>query len=348
MPGPEPLGRARREFAPACTYLDTATAGLPCRRTLEAMDDDLRAWGAGRLAATGYDDVVARCRELWAALVGAPAGWVSVGNQVSPLVGLVAASLPAGAAVVGAAEDFTSVLFPFLAQEARGVRVRTVPLDRLCDEIPDGTTWVAVSVAQSADGRVVDTARLRAAADAAGARVLLDGTQSVGWHHVDPAHWDVLVCGTYKWLCSPRGTAFAAWRPEVAEQVVPHAAGWFAGDDVWSSIYGPPLRLAADARRFDVSPAWLCWTGTLPALELLAEVGVDAIGAHDVGLADLVRTRLGLAPGDGPVVRLEVEGAAERLAAAGIAAAVRAGRVRVGFHLYNTEDDVDALVAALG
>ena len=33
---------------------------------------------------------------------------------------------------------------------------------------------------------------------------------------------------------------------------------------------------------------------------------------------------------------------------AGIRAAVRAGAVRVGFHLYNTEDDLDRLVDALG
>jgi len=32
-----------------------------------------------------------------------------------------------------------------------------------------------------------------------------------------------------------------------------------AGDDPWSSIYGGPLRLASDARRFDVSPAGHAW-----------------------------------------------------------------------------------------
>ena len=33
-------------------------------------------------------------------------------------------------------------------------------------------------------------------------------------------------------------------------------AGWYAGQHPWESIYGTPLRLAEDARRFDVSPAW--------------------------------------------------------------------------------------------
>ena len=42
----------------------------------------------------------------------------------------------------------------------------------------------------------------------------------------------------------------------------------------------------ADARRFDLSPAWLSWVGAAPALALLEEVGVEAIHAHDVGLAE--------------------------------------------------------------
>ena len=55
---------------------------------------------------------------------------VAIGNQVSTFTGLVAAALPDGARVLAAEEDFTSVLFPFLAHADRGVRVQTVPLER--------------------------------------------------------------------------------------------------------------------------------------------------------------------------------------------------------------------------
>lgn len=338
----------RARFSPAGVYLNTPTVGLPPRATLDAMQADLDAWGAGTLTPLAYDDVVTRCRQLWAGLVGVPPSSVAVAGQVSPLVGLVAAAVPDGTEVVGATEDFTSVLFPFLAQADRGVRLRTVPLDELAQHVGPGTAWVVASVAQSADGRLLDTGAVRAAADAVGARVLLDGTQSVGWHHVDPAHWDVLVCGAYKWLCSPRGTAFLAVRPEVADTLTPHAAGWYAGADIWSSIYGPPLRLADDARRFDHSPAWLCWVGTLPSLELIASLGVAAIGAHDVALANRLRAGLGLGPSDAAVVLLDAPGVEDRLAAAGIAASVRAGRLRVGFHLNNTPADVDAVLEVVG
>lgn len=84
----------RARFSPAGVYLDTPTVGLPSRATLDAMQADLDAWGAGTLTPLAYDDVVARCRQLWAGLVGAPPSWVAVAAQVSPLVGLVAAAVP--------------------------------------------------------------------------------------------------------------------------------------------------------------------------------------------------------------------------------------------------------------
>ena len=43
---------------------------------------------------------------------------------------------------------------------------------------------------------------------------------------------------------------------------------------------GTPLRLAADARRYDVSPGWHAWVGTASSLDLLERVGVEALHAH--------------------------------------------------------------------
>jgi selenocysteine lyase/cysteine desulfurase len=128
----------------------------------------------------------------------------------------------------------------------------------------------------------------------------------------------------------------------------PLYAGWYAGEEPWTSIYGPPLRLAKDARRLDISPAWLAWVGTVPALELLAEVGIEAIHRHDVGLANALRARLALPTSDSAILTVTASGGLDRLSAAGVKAAVRAGAVRLSFHLHNTEADVDAVARALG
>jgi selenocysteine lyase/cysteine desulfurase len=243
--------------------------------------------------------------------------------------------------------EFASNLFPFMVHADRGVEVVTVPTGQLVDAIDQRTTAVAYSAVQSATGEVTDLARVSAAAKAYGALTIVDATQAVGWLPVDARHADVLTCAAYKWLMSPRGSAFMVIDPALADRVRPLAAGWFSGDDVHASYYGPPLRLAKDARRFDVSPGWFDWVATAATLEVVESIGVPAVHAHDVALANRFRAGLGLPPGDSAIVSVDWEGAAERLEAAGIRAATRAGSLRASFHLYTTESDVDAAVEAL-
>lgn len=244
----------RAEFDAEVTYLDTATMGLPPRRSWLALQEALAGWRAGTADAVGYDSPLAEARRAYAQLVGAPPSMVAAGSQVSVSAGLIAASVPAGSEVLTATGDFTSIQFPFLAQSGRGVRVREVPLERIADAVTPRTTLVAVSAVQSADGRLTDLDALHAATEAAGAKMLLDTIQAVGWLPVDASRFAYTACGGYKWLLSPRGTAYFTVRPELIGDLVPHTAGWYAGESPWTSIYGGPLRLAADARRFDVSP----------------------------------------------------------------------------------------------
>jgi selenocysteine lyase/cysteine desulfurase len=282
--------------------------------------------------------------------VGTAPERVAIGNQVSTFTGLVAAALPDGARVLAAEEDFTSALFPFLVHADRGVHVQTVPLAGLVDAIGPGVDLVSVSAVQSADGRLVPGGLEALASSAAhhGCLTYVDASQAVGWLPFHADRFDFASCAAYKWLLSPRGTAFGVVRPERLAMLRPLYAGWYAGDDPWTSIYGPPLRLAKDVRRLDISPAWLSWAGTVPALELLAEVGIAAIHRHDLGLANALRERLGLPAGDSAIVTVAGEGALERLRAAGVKASVRVGAVRLSFHLHNTEADVDAVARALG
>jgi selenocysteine lyase/cysteine desulfurase len=276
-----------------------------------------------------------------------PPEQVAVGTQVSAFVGLVALSLEPGTRVVCPEEDFTSLLFPLLAQEPRGVRVDLVPLEQLAASVSDDVGLVAVSAVQSADGRVADLDAVVDAARAAGAMTLIDATQACGWLPIDAARFDFLVCGTYKWLLGPRGCALMAVRPAAGERLTPHLAGWFAAETQRAS-YGGPLRLAPGARRFDVSPAWFSWVAQVPALELLLSVGIDAIRDHDVALANRFRAGLGLDPSDSAIVAVEVSEAAEaRLAAAGVQYANVGGRARFSFHVYTTDDHVDRALSAL-
>lgn len=328
-------------------YLNTASYGLPPRPAWEALQQTLADWRAGRTSWEGWSGATDRSRASFARLMGVPVADVAVGAAVSQLLAPVAAALPDGATVVAPDVEFTSNLFPWLVQQARGVITRTVPLAGLIEAIDDSTDLVAFSLVQSADGAVAPYERVVSAARAHGALVAVDATQAAGWLPFDAGLADVVVVGAYKWLMSPRGSAFAYLAPSLRERMLPHAAGWFAGEDPYVSYYGPPLRLATDARRFDVSPAWFSYVGTAPALELIEQIGLTAIHSHDLRMANRFRAGMGQPPGDSAIVTVDVPGAEERLAAAGVRAAVRAGRVRASFHVYTTEADVDLALGAL-
>jgi hypothetical protein len=219
----------RTHFPAARGYLDTATCGLPSTATVAAVQEHLTTWSAGGGSLPVFHDPVERSRAAFAALVGVPVDDVAVGSQVSVAVGMVAASLPAGSHVVLPDNDFTSLLWPFLVRD--DLRCELVPLAEVPDAVARGCDWVAASTVQSAGGAVLDLVALRAAADATGARVLLDATQSAGWLPLDAAQWDVVVAGAYKWLLSPRGTAFTAVSRGALPLLRASAAGWYAGED---------------------------------------------------------------------------------------------------------------------
>ena len=129
--------------------------------------------------------------------------------------------------------------------------------------------------------------------------------------------------------------------------MTPHQAGWFAANDPLKDQFGPPLRLPDTARALRHLARLVLWVGTEPALELLNEIGVEAIHEHDLRLANRFRAGLGLEPSDSAIVSTDFPDATEKLARAGIMAAARAGKLRASFHLYNTEADVDAALTAL-
>jgi selenocysteine lyase/cysteine desulfurase len=341
------IADAREQWSSAGVYLNTASYGLPPRDGFDALQTALEDWRTGRTSWEQWGESGERARSAFAAMVGARPDQIAIGANVSSFVGIIAASLRDGARVVVPDVEFTSSLFPFLVQEARGVSVTTVAPAQLAGAIGPDTDLVAFSAVQMSTGEVADVDGVVAAAERHDAMTVLDATQSCGWLPLDATRFDAVVCSAYKWLMSPRGTAFMFVRDERLRAIKPLLAGWYAGEDVHGSYFGPPLRLARDARRLDTSPAWFSWVGTAPALELVNRIGVEAVYSHDVALANRFRAGLGLEPSGSAIVSLDMPGGAERLERAGIVAALRGGRLRASWHVYNTDEDVDRALAAL-
>ncbi|MEA2468452.1 MAG: hypothetical protein QOJ57_2578 [Thermoleophilaceae bacterium] len=334
------------DFGVSPGYLNTASIGVPPAVALAALQDAVSRWGAGLAEAPEYDPVVEKARESFGRLVGMEARDIAIGPQLSTFTAQALTAVPPGAEVVAYRGDFTSALFPLLAR--RDLSLRWV--ERVADLAPavrPETSLVVFSAVQSADGEVADLDAIATAAEANEALTFVDATQACGWLPLGAARFDFVACSAYKWLLSPRGTAFMTVRRARLADLVPLAAGWYAGESRWDSIYGPPLRLAADARRLDISPAWLSWVGTAAALEYMEQVGVERIHAWNVSLANRLREGLGMPPADSAIVSVSADGADSALRRAGLRAAVRAGGLRASFHLYNTEADVDLAIEAL-
>ena len=194
-------------------------------------------------------------------------------------------------------------------------------------------------------GTVADIGAIAEAARRHDARLFVDTTQSNGCSRTTP-RWP-----TTPSAASTSGSATAV-RPSS-----PYGRSCTTPGPVecrvvrrrrpWSSIYLQELIVADDARRFDVSPAWLSWVGAVPALELLTDVGVEAVHGHNLMLANAFRSGLGMPDGDSAIVPVRRPDAQWRLEAAGCrgGGAVLSCTRRV--HLWNTVDDVDIALRTL-
>ncbi|WP_338695195.1 aminotransferase class V-fold PLP-dependent enzyme [Streptomyces sp. Q6] len=345
----------RAEYTPATTYLNTASSGLLPARAADAMRDAIVAMTEGRPIDSLFTDVE-EARAAFARIAGVPVTRVATGASVALYTGLIAAALPEGAEVLVAEGEFSSTINPF---HVRGdLKVRTVPLEGLAEAVRPGTALVAVSAAQSADGRIADLTDLRTATRAHGARLYIDASQAAGWFPLaeHAAAADYVASVAFKWLTCPRGAVFfiAPGDDRSFEALTPVFGGWVAGERPWDSCYGPVTELARSARRFDETPGLVAYAGARRSLALIEKLGPQDIRAHDLALAD--RFRAGLAslghepipsPGS-PIVSVPELGVRQqRLHEAGIELSNRAGNLRASFHLYNTPHDVDRLLDAL-
>jgi len=352
----DPLAEARALFdpAPGLVYLDSATYGLPPRPTVQAVQQALSTWQAGTADwVRDWDQRGEDCRASFARLIGAEPSAIALLPTVSVGVSTVAATLRSTDEVLIADDEFVSVVYPVLvAARERGATVRSVPFDELAKSVRSSTTLVAFSLVQSQSGRGAALAEIVAACRANGARSLIDATHAVPFVPLAPEinNIDYLVCAAYKHLLSPRGVAFMFIAREHWDALPPIQANWRSSSKPYGSFYGPPLDLAADAARFDVSLAWHAWVGAAESLKLLADWQQRGLIEEARGLACRLARGLDLLEPLGAVVSVPVDDAdavRDRLAEQGIRAAVRAGSVRLSPHVYNTVEHIDKAAAAL-
>lgn len=375
-----PIRRSAVEACERFTYLNHAGVCPLPRPVVEAMSD----WASGRgtLGSIEFDEQCERMeevRQLAARLMGVAGDDVAFVKNTTEGLGFVANGLDwrEGDRVVVPDGEFPSTIYPWLALEDLGVvvdRVRplgpggTLPVEAFAEVIGRGvppkivvTSWV-----QFSRGWRTDLAGLAKVAHDAGALLCADVIQGLGVIPAALEDWgvDFAMADAHKWMLGPPGIGVLYVRRSCLETLRPLEPGWasVAHRQQWENL---DLVLDDSARRFEGGSANACGIhGLGAAVELILDAGLDAVWQHVIELGEHACHSL-QAAGYETISDRSVEGrsgivtfglgsgrdpqtTAAALEARGFICSPRGGGIRISPHGYNTTEEIDLLVSALG
>jgi selenocysteine lyase/cysteine desulfurase len=328
-----------------------------------------------------FYEVPNRIRTNIAQLIGGKPEEVAITTGASSGIIAVAYALDwkSGDEVITAAREFPLQYTIWKPMEERvGLKLKVVSprerflsADDLIAAMTPNTRLVSVSLVRFDDGSLLDAKRLADACHAQGALLMLDVSQCCGAipmnvHDLDA---DFLVSAGYKWLFGPFGTGFFWIKHELLSRVRPAPFYWMAvaGSDHFSSLNFSDPKPENSAKRWD-APEWASHfnfnlVGFDASLEFVLRVKPETVAEHNRGLIELMYERLPkdrcvpASPLDaskrGPygcfTARTPEKTAAlyEKLRAENVIVSLREGNIRVSPHLYNTERDIDRLIAVV-
>lgn len=288
---------------------------------------------------------------------------------------------PGDEIVLSVMEHHANIVPWHFLRERQGVVLKWVDCDQtgaldpqaVIDAIGPKTRLVAITHMSNVTGTVVDVAAICRAARERGVPVCVDGSQ--GAVHM-PVDVQALGCDFYAItghkLYGPSGSGAIFIRKERMEEMRP----FIGGGDMIREVSKDAVTYADPPMKFEAgTPGIVQQIGLGVALEYLMGLGMANIAAHERRLGDYAHSRLsglnwlnvqGNSPGKGAIFSFTLDGPAHAhdistvLDKRGIA--VRAGThcamplmahfgvnatCRASFGLYNTNEEVDALVSAL-
>jgi len=364
-------------------YLDNAGAGPPPKSVIESMHSFLDEWSSYGEKWDAWLLEIVKARELFAKLIGAGREEVACIPNVSSGLGAIASALrlKPGQNVVVSELNFPTNVYIWHSMRQRGllseVRVLKakdgqVPLSDFEKAIDDRTAAVSLDYVSWINGCKENITSITRIAHSHGALMIADAFHAIGVMPVDVSRIgvDVLLCGTYKWLMGPHGTAFLYVNHEANGKLEPSFVGWHGVADsvvaralASEEAFGRPFELsraeiAGDATRFE----WGTWSvisvvGAKTALEFALryppadrEPLIEKVTDH---LVDGLRKRSKRITSPlererrSGIITFEIDNAAKvarSLLEQGIVVAPRVNTLRVSPHFFNTKKEIDALL----
>ncbi len=328
-------------LGPRSAALDAAMTGM-----LDVLHADPTPWDF-------WLGQVLQARSAFAALINAAPEQVAVVPSATVGAYQVASTRDWSArpGIVATDVEYPSVAHTWAAQQARGASLRYVPETGPFDA-DERTGLVSVPLVSYRTGATLPVAAIAAQARAAGAVSFVDAYQAVGVLPVDVAALgcDFLVTGTMKYLLGLPGIAFLYARAGVTDDLDPQLTGFFGRANPLA--FDPfAVDFPADARRYQVTmPTLPAAMAATAGLSLIGALDLAAVERHVAGLATRAAALVeGVAPPAGPYVNVpdpDPMGLARFLNERRIFPA-RGTSVRLSFHYFNDESDVDAAAAAI-
>jgi selenocysteine lyase/cysteine desulfurase len=350
-------------------YLNSCSQGALSDAVEQGLRDYIVSWHEYGSPWELWVERYEAARAQFAAFIGATAEEVAILPYASAGINTVASALTfddRNKVVMGQFE-FPTMGHIWLAHQKRGAQVQFVNAegDRISVEayeraIDRHTLIVPVTGVCFMNGFRSPVRSIIELAHANGALVMVDDYQDCGTRPVNVREMgvDFYVTGTLKYLLGPPGLAFLYVRKELIETLEPTITGWFAQANPFDFDV-KTLSRSPSARRFEAgSPPVPNVYAAMHGLGLLKEIGLENVAAHIASLVRAVRQgaeQLGLCaktPPDtvGPLVVLKCRDAStlvQKLAANGVVCSSRYDGLRLSFHVYNTLDDVKAVLAVL-
>ena len=365
----------RHEF-PACVdraYLNCAAVAPGSTRVRAAINEWLDDHVAhGSMASADWWERTAQVRSRIAELVGAAPEEIAFVRSTSHGLAMVAEGLdwrPGDEVAVASALEYPSNVYAWKHLANRGVGVRelrvtdgAVTPESVEEAIGPRTRLVAVSSVQFASGHRTDVDAIGRICRDRDVLFVVDAIQQAGAFPIDVKASGIhaMAACSHKWMLGLLGIGFLYVDRNLLPDLRPALVGWHSVEDAFA-FDGTRFDLRTDASRLEeAAPTFPMVYGLGAAVDMLREAGVADTAAHITGLLDRAAGALeaiGCEVSPAPEHRAgilmikppaaDVDALAEAGAERGIAVSVRRGRLRLSPHLYNDEDDIDALVDLL-
>ena len=364
--------RARFPILGRRVYVNSCSQGALSLDVESALAAFTESWHTHGSPWDRWVGEVERLRAVFAAAIGADADEIAVMPNASAGITAIATALAFDAdrrTVVLGEFEFPTMAHVWLAQQRRGARIAWVrahgdalPVERMPRTSTSERSSCRRRMCASATATGSTSRRWRALCRERGAYLLLDDYQRTGTAPLDvhALGVDFMVTGALKYLLGPAGVAFLYVRRDLIERLEPLSTGWFGRVDPFAFSLDR-LDWSPSARRFETgSPPIPNVYAVAAGIELLQTVGPTTIaeqvnrlverfasGARERGF-DVVTPDDPAARGPLVVVRsTDAATMVRRLEHRGIIASARGTGLRVSFHAYNNDEDVDAVLEAL-